>query len=172
MIEIYKIPFLSGENPNPKLDSFLGRLELCGDVSDPCASVKTYKLRYEAWLFPGYTVVMWKCEWSMYQQCQDLWTQVWSLIVSWGLCHEMSDFHTNIKGPLSKFWLFQKWLLHPYITLKIDFWNLEFKKDLENKVENFGALVRISSPKESAIWTTYSWNFGKIFGHVIAIIKP
>ena len=22
------------------------------------------------------------------------------------------------------------------------------------------------------IWTTYSWNFGKIFGHVIAIIKP
>ena len=78
----------------------------------------------------------------------------------------------KIKGTQSKIGLFQKWLLHPYITLKTHFRNLKSKKRPLKKVENFGALARISSLKESAIWTTYSWNFGKIFGHVIAIIKP
>ena len=36
-----------GENPNPKLDSFLGRLEHYEDVcAQPPADSKTYKLRY------------------------------------------------------------------------------------------------------------------------------
>ena len=72
----------------------------------------------------------------------------------------------NLKGPVSKIGLFQKPLFQPIFKFKIE------KKDLEKKVEHFGALARISSLKESAIWTTYSWNFGKICGHVIAIIKP
>ena len=56
-----------------------------------------------------------------------------------------------LKGPQSKIGLFQKLLLHPYITLKNPFSKFKIQKKTLKKVRNFGALARTSYVTEMTV---------------------